>query len=175
LLAALDDRNCILRTAAARELHVRGGRHVFEKMRVLSAAPRYESREISAFVLGQLGTPSCPFAVESIPILLTLLDDPYSEVRSAAVVAFASLAMLGRTMPADVVQRIALSANDNEAEVRATIANTIEIIDRTIAEAVLTSLMVDLDPDVRSAASISLADIGADDMRRPSAMPMHGR
>lgn len=152
LLDALNDRNAILRTAAARQLHLRGDRHVFEKMKMLSVAPRHESREIAAFVLGQLGNPTCPFATESFPIFLSLLDDHYSEVRSAAIVGLASLSMLGKKLPANLIERIAAIANDEDPEVRATIANTIELVDRTLAENVLNKLKEDDDPGVRSAA-----------------------
>jgi HEAT repeat protein len=79
LMDELVGRSPILKTGAARQLHLRGGVHVFERMKELARDPRYESREVAAFVLGQLGHPTCPFATESFPILNTLLDAPYWE------------------------------------------------------------------------------------------------
>jgi hypothetical protein len=119
LMDELVDRNPVLRTAAARELHLRGGVHVFDRVKQLARAPRHEAREVAAFVLGQLGHPTCPFATDSFPILDTLLEDPYWEVRVQALVAIASLAMLDHEPQDYVIRRFAERAYDDQREVRA--------------------------------------------------------
>lgn len=84
LLACIADPDSIVRTAAARTLHVRGGRSIFDHAIALADHPRYDMREIAAFILGQLGTPAYPFAAASFPVLGRLMEDPYWEVRRAA-------------------------------------------------------------------------------------------
>jgi HEAT repeat protein len=159
LLDELVDRSPILRTAAACELHLRGGSHVFDRAKELARAPRHESREIAAFVLGQLGHPTCPFATESFPILDTLLDDPYWEVRVQALVAIASLAMLDHEPPDYVAQRFAERAHDDQKEVRATVANTASLLDRAVAERILAVLAKDSGSSVRAIAENELSDL----------------
>ena len=155
----LVDRSPILRTAAARELHLRGGVQVFEGVKQLAHAPRHEAREIAAFVLGQLGHPTCPFATDSFPILDTLLDDPYWDVRAQALVAIASLAMLDREPPDYIIRRFAERAHDDQREVRAAVANTALLLDRAVAEQILTVLAKDSDSGVRSIAEDELSEL----------------
>jgi HEAT repeat protein len=159
LLDELVDRSPALRTAAARELHSRGGPHVFDRVKELARAPRHESREIAAFVLGQLGHPACPFATETFPILDSLLDDPYWEVRVQALVAIASLAMLDHEPPDYVTRRFAERAHDDQREVRATVANTASLLNRAVAERILTVLAKDSDSSVRAIAEDELSEL----------------
>ena len=56
----LSEQDAIVRTAAARELQMRGGRDIFEKVQHLSGNENPETREIAAFILGQIGTPKMP-------------------------------------------------------------------------------------------------------------------
>jgi HEAT repeat protein len=159
LMDDLVDRSPILRTAAARELHLRGGVHVFDRVKQLARAPRHDSREIAAFVLGQLGHPICPFATDSFPILDTLLDDPYWEVRVQALVAIASLAMLDHEPPDYITRRFAERAHDDQRDVRATVANTASLLNRAVAERILTVLAKDSDSGVQSIAEDELSEL----------------
>jgi HEAT repeat protein len=162
LLDGLVDRSPILRTAAARELHLRGGLRVFDRVKELARASRYEFREVAAFVLGQLEHPTCPYAAESFPMLDILLDDPYWEVRMQALVALASLAMLGHRLPPGILQRFADRAHDDQSEVRATVANTISLVDRVLAGQVLTIMLRDVDAGVRVLAEDELFELNKD-------------
>jgi hypothetical protein len=57
----LCDKDVIVRTIAARELQTRGTRKVYEYVSRHANDKSTVMREISAFVLGQLGTPDRPF------------------------------------------------------------------------------------------------------------------
>jgi HEAT repeat protein len=88
LFQFLHDRNSIVRTAAARRLQTQPEVElVFAHVRSLAGFPNAYAREISAFVLGQLGTPRKPFKSESVPILVRLCGDRAHEVRIAALAA----------------------------------------------------------------------------------------
>src|SRR4051812_89619 len=99
ILDCLADPDPVVRTTAARVLHLRGGRAAFGHAMSLVRHPRFDMREIAAFVLGQLGSPECPYADQTFPALDELLRDPYFEVRSAAAGAIGSLASLGHQPP----------------------------------------------------------------------------
>ena len=117
LLCLLDDDDPIVRTAVGRELHIRGGKQVLDAMLVRCDDARAVAREMAAFTLGQLGTPSFPFRLESIPTLIRLArSDPSSDVRAAAVAALGHLhAMEGK-------EALLAAARDASADVRANAA-----------------------------------------------------
>ena len=91
LFCLLYDEDCIVRSAAACELHHRGDADTFERLKGCIADSRPYVREMGAFTLGQLGTPERPFREESIPLLMELLDDTDAEVRATAVSSFGHL------------------------------------------------------------------------------------
>lgn len=103
LLPFLGDSDTIVRTAAARKLQVRGGVEVFEHAAQLATSTKKEDREISAFILGQLGTPKRPFRIASLPILKKLCMDKSSAVREAAL---ASLGHLDAVEAIDLIKQL---------------------------------------------------------------------
>jgi len=91
LLAFLDDSNVVVRTAAARQLQVRGEVQTLEHAMRLAKSKKRREREIAAFILGQLGTPKLPFKARSVPTLIELCADGAHEVRAAALAALGHL------------------------------------------------------------------------------------
>ena len=85
LVPMLEDKDVIVRSAVARELQIRGGHEVFIAAQNLGASERHESREIAAFLLGQLSTPTLPSLEQSVPLLKVHLKDDCHEVRSGGV------------------------------------------------------------------------------------------
>ena len=113
----LDEDDSIFRTAAARELQVRGGRQVLDAMLARCDDSRTIAREPAAFTLGMLGTPCFPCRSESIPSLIKLAaSDPSDDVRSAAVAALRHLHAIEGT------ETLLDAARDSSAEVRANAA-----------------------------------------------------
>lgn len=92
LFELLRDKDVIVRSAAARELQVRGTSAVFHKAKELLNDSEDTVRELSAFVLGQLGTPKRPFRSQSITLLVDLLKK--EESPSVITAGLASLAHL---------------------------------------------------------------------------------
>lgn len=156
LFACLADPDTILRTSAARALHVRGTRRSFDHVLALAGHPRYEMREIAAFVLGQLGTPAYPYAAGSFPILGRLMEDPYWEVRRAAAGAVGTLSGPGRQADVSVQGRLVALAVDKVPDVRASVAVALGMIDDPRARACLERLLDDDEPVVRDDAELGL-------------------
>jgi HEAT repeat protein len=77
----LFDEDEAVRTLAARQMHLRGDKTIFEKVVALASATDVRYRALCAFVLGQLGAPHAPFKEASIPILLQLISDERAEAR----------------------------------------------------------------------------------------------
>ena len=169
LFACLADPEPILRSAAARELHIRGTRSSFDHAVELVGHVRFDLREIGAFLLGQLGTPICPYATETFQLLTTLLDDDYVEVRSAAAEAIGSLGSLVGKVPDGLLPKlIELAANEN-AGVRAGAAFALGMSDKQAALACLSGMEDDPDPDVREMVELGLELSEARDMHdRPA-------
>lgn len=116
LITFLEDKDSIVRTAAARELHTRGGSAVFDAAETLSKAKRFEVREIAAFLHGQIGTPHLPFREQSIATLLDMLNDDYFEVRAAALFS------LGHLRATDALSHALKLVEDAAPEVRTGVA-----------------------------------------------------
>jgi HEAT repeat protein len=116
----LSDEDYVVRSAAARELQIRGGEDTFEKLQNLVGDPVSYVREIVAFALGQLGTPNFPYKEQSIPLLLNLLSDDDFEVRAAAVAAFGHLGIDG--MPEVVEEQLVAMVDDQSEDVRECLA-----------------------------------------------------
>jgi HEAT repeat protein len=157
LLLLLDERDPIIRTAAARELHIRGGEDVFERARILADHVRFDSREIAAFLLGQLGTPACPFAEKSKGILDKLLDDEYFETRAAAVAAIGSLSSLGYQPDETCRRSVVWLASDPHPDVRAAAAYALSVTHHSEAREALLALLEDEEAAVRDAAEFGVA------------------
>lgn len=156
LLDALCDADPIVRTTAARELHVRGGPNVFDAAVKLTQHPRFDFREIGAFVLGQLGTPTCPFATMSMTPLATLLSDTYHEVRASAVGALGFLASLGHQPSNGIVAQMIATCKDAEPSVRTAAALSMGMVHAKSARDVLTTMIHDRDARVRDCVHFGL-------------------
>ena len=158
LIVFLKDNDYIVRTAVAKELHIRGTAKIFDEAKSLCSNDKSDVREIAAFLLGQLGTPTFPYKNESIPILVALLEkDGSYEVRSAAA---AALGHLGSEQPIEdeVVYTSLLSrATDPAADVRACVAYALSSL--KYSEEVgqtLSQLCLDENKEVQEWATISL-------------------
>lgn len=162
LFDCIADSDLILRTSAARELHVRGGQAIFDHVLALADHRRYDMREIAAFVLGQLGTPAYPYAAASFPVLGRLMEDPYWEVRRAAAGAVGTLSGPGRQADASVQGRLVALAVDAVPDVRASVAVALGMIDDPRARACLERLLDDDEPVVRDDAELGLELLDTD-------------
>lgn len=82
----LRDKNDIVRTAAARELQIRGERETLTVAKELLVSDTAAHREIGAFTLGQLGTPHRPFQKECTALLRNALrKEKNVKVRSTII------------------------------------------------------------------------------------------
>jgi len=152
LFLSIDDPSEAVREAIARQLHVRGTSEVFDRALKLAHDEDPTKREMSAFILSQLGSPERPFAANSVPILLALCEDQYKDVRAAAAAAFGSL--LPRQSPDEVVARLLKMSEDDSPKVRAGVAFSLIMFspdERT--DAALEKLREDEDKTVRYFAS----------------------
>jgi hypothetical protein len=117
LCELLSDPDPIVRTSAAKQLHLRADPSILRYGMELCTREKAYLREIGAFVLGQLGTPKFPFRSEAIGVLARLLSrDRSAIVRSAAA---AALGHLG----ADEAKQVLLKlTKDQSQSVRLSIA-----------------------------------------------------
>ena len=156
LLAWLEDDEPILKTSAARELHTRPNDRSFERICSLCQDKRHENREVAAFVLGQFGTPACPYAHKSFEILSNLLHDDYFEVQSAAISAIGQLATLGHQPPRKLQKRIVEFSDHPRPEIRQSVAYALLSIRNKLVDPALEHLLDDEHVDVRDAAEFSV-------------------
>lgn len=117
LLKLIEEDDVLVKTAAARELQLRGGKLVFEKIKAYSGSDLAQLREISAFILGQLEIPLLPYKNDSLPILLQLASDINADVRCAAAAAFGHL--FYEKMPEEVEKTLMNLCLDEDKDVRA--------------------------------------------------------
>ena len=152
LCELLLDRDVVVRTAAAKQLHFRPEPSVFKIAIELCAANKAYLREIAAFLLGQLGTPKMPLRKESIPLLSSLAaDDRAPSVRSAAAAA------LGHLSASEASEILLTAAGDANADVRLAAAFALgRITRRREVTTVLRKLTRDRDAKVREWAELSL-------------------
>lgn len=151
LHSLISDSSVIVRSAVARELQVRGDESTFVILSSLINDPCESTREICAFALGQLGTPSYPFREKTLPLLSSLARDSSIEVRSAAI------AGLGHLGASECVDILVVAAADMSAIVRASAAAALGSVARTaIVSNTLNALLLDEDQLVREWAELSL-------------------
>ncbi|WP_020396839.1 HEAT repeat domain-containing protein [Thiolinea disciformis] len=117
LFTLLKEKNALIRTAAARELQIRGGESVFKETINLISSNSEVLREMAAFILGQLGTPLYPYKYESLPILLSLVTDSNADVRAATAAALGHLGY--ETLLDDVESALMTLCSDESSDVRA--------------------------------------------------------
>lgn len=155
LLDLLVEESVVLRTTAARRLHLIGGKETFGNATQLLKAERFENREIGAFVLGQLGTPEYPYATESLGPLSSQLNDAYYEVRATTLTAIAFLS--GKTtIPNWLFRAVAKTVTDMAPEVREAAAFTLGLLDFAEAKPLLEGMCLDSDPAVAEEAAAAL-------------------
>jgi len=76
LIDLLTDDDPIVRSSAGFLLHISGGDNAdFERLVTLASHAEAYVREVTAYVLGQFGTPDYPFHAESIPLLSRMARD----------------------------------------------------------------------------------------------------
>ncbi len=172
LIVFLKDSDYIVRTAVAKELHIRGSPEIFEEAQHFFSDEKDCVREIGAFLLGQLGTPTFPYREKSIPILVDLLEKDNSfEVRSAAA---AALGHLGSERPIEdeaVCTSLLNRATDTSADVRACVAYALSSLKySTRIEQTLYQLCSDENEEVREWATVSL-EIFSEENERVSSTP----
>lgn len=145
----LEDKNVLVRSAAAREIQLRGESISFDAAIGLIGDKRAYLREIAVFILGQLGTPKYPFRESSIPII----SDRLALDKSAAVRA-AAAAALGHLNAHESLDALAVAAADSSAQVRACTAFALnKMRRRRKARELLLILKGDENDDVRFWAS----------------------
>jgi HEAT repeat protein len=163
LLALLDDDDYVVRTAVARQLHVRGGTDVFNWAAERATSELPVRRELAAFILGQLGTPAYPFREASIPLLTRLAADADEEVRATATAA------LGHLRADEAADILIASSKDNSDVVRQSAAAALAHLSSSDAvTAALLELLNDSDALVREWAADALTDFEGASGAEPS-------
>lgn len=149
LLPLLLDKDSIVRAAVARELQGRGGEVVYHEAVRLLASRTSATREIAAFLLGQLSYPEYPFAAQSVPLLIAVLrKDKSASVRASAAAA------LGHLRKKSALSALLFASNDGSAEVRVCVAFALSMYPRSMqAKECLLRLSKDKDEEVRRWAS----------------------
>lgn len=152
LLKRLYHKNEEIRYAAAKELQLRGEKVTFLNAIALCEDAQADLREIGAFLLGQLGTPTFPFAKESLPLLIKLFQhDGIAQVRATAA------ASLGHLRDAEVIPFFAQGIADPDDNVRQSIAFALGCFQGNVnIVRPLTFLLKDRNSDVRSWAAFGL-------------------
>lgn len=156
LLNLIEDEDPIVRTSAAKQLHFRPNKKVFEKSINLVSSKKDYEREIGAFLLGQLGTPNHPYKMQSFSYLVRLMSDASSEVRASAV---AAIGHLGANTPIDdnnILNCVIQLAKDKCSDVRFCCAFALASFNSDDARKVLNDLIADHCKIVRDWAKISL-------------------
>ena len=138
-------------------LHERATRDVFEAAAAWCRSPSASLRTLGVAVLGELGIDgSFPFAVESEPVLLALLQDG-----DAAVVAGAALAL--GTLGADDTATLCRAASHAAASVRAAVARSLCDLAGPGVISTLIALTSDPDAEVRQQATSGLGGFDRED------------
>ncbi len=142
--------------AYVRALHFRSGTSVFEKAVALCSGSDPLARSVGADILSQLGTPEFPFADESGPVLVRLLDDGEPLVSMSALYA---LGHLRRGAPADLGR---LASHPSE-DVRCALAYALGGRTDDISIGTLIGLSADIDVDTRDWATFALGTLSGED------------
>ena len=155
LIDLLTDDDQIVRSSAGFLLHISGGSDAdFERIAGLASHAEAYVREVTAYALGQFGTPDYPFHAQSIPLLTLMARDADDEVRLAAVSA------LGHLRGDAAWEIILAAAKDSSPDVRWVVAWLLEFMEGSERSlAALASLAADPDSDVRAAAQESLDEL----------------
>jgi hypothetical protein len=145
LYSFLEDRSVPVRTAAARQIQIRGERESLDHAVNLLDDKRASVREIAVFILGQLGTPTYPYKAESVEkIVVKLNADSSGMVRAAAAAA------LGHLQSYEAIPALIEAARDESIAVRVCVAGALVSMGRSSkARAALRVLQTDASEEVR--------------------------
>lgn len=156
LFELIKDNDCIVRTSAAKRLQLIGGSKVFYEIKKLVESERAEVKEISAFILGQLGTPNKSFKNDTIPILTSLSNDENVDVRVAAIYALGHLGDVNEYTDSVLVEILKKAAKDINDDIRLSAAFLISSfkLDAEILD-ILLKLKRDQNFDVAEYAELS--------------------
>lgn len=155
VLKLLSDEDYIVRTAAARELHMRDDDEIFSYLEKIASSQKTYEREIGAYTLGQLATPTRVYRELSLPILIGLIKDQDSDVRAAATAALGHLYF--RDMPSSVEQCLIALLDDESIDVRCCVAMSLGSASNVdLARKALAQLGKDKNTEVRSHAKLGL-------------------
>lgn len=146
----------VLRTIAACEIQIRSTPSSFDRTLILTNSIRFEVREIAAFVLGQMGSPTAQFHEAALAPLSKLLRDPYYEVRAAVIGSFGFLALDRQSEHSRICSEILALLDDPEPTVREALAFSLSYIHTEEAFIGLIKLSSDWNVAVRNAAFSSL-------------------
>lgn len=151
LLEYAQDDDVILSTLAAKTLHFRASANVFASAVELCAASKAHAREIGCFILGQLGTPEMPFALDSFDVLVRAAeDDPDEDVRATAIAA------MGHLKHGRFLLHLIAAASDPSPVIRSSAAFALAGFQSSEAAAALARLADDPDEDTREWALLGL-------------------
>lgn len=137
---------------AVHVLRMRGTKEVFDAMRGLCKSDRWLERELGADVLGQLGTPGRPFADETLPVLLDLLDND----ENPDVLCSAAIAVQGLDDPR-AVEALVQHKNHSDGDVRSGVVHGLGWRVDSRAVETLIEMTEDSDSEVRDWATFFLA------------------
>jgi len=140
------------RWAAVTALRRRAERPVFERAAEWCRSTSTAHRVLGADVLAQLGAPECPFAADSTPILMSLLQAPEDNAVIEALYALGHL----RVGPSPA---IAAFAQHSSKRVRVATAHALVGRDEPTALDALRLLTDDPDIDVRNWATFGLGTL----------------
>ena len=137
---------------AIRALHLRGGQVEFDLAVALSQSAELKARALGADMLAQLGfySEKFTFPVESVNILIELLNDPAEEVIWSAAHA------LGHRKDERSIVSLCRLADHKSEDVRYGIACALGGFENELAVGTLIKLSQDVDSDVRDWATFGL-------------------
>src|SRR5581483_9093861 len=136
---------------AIMEMHMRGGRDVFEHACRLCASPEARERRVGADILGQLGTPNHTFPEETLSILLSMLEQEQEpKVLNSIAVA------LGHRHDPQAIEPLARLKNHQDEGVRFGVVFGLMGHEDALAIQTLMELSTDTDVDVRDWATFGL-------------------
>jgi HEAT repeat protein len=140
------------RWAVVGVLRTRGERTVFEHAMEWCTNANPAHRALGADILSRLGAPTLPFAAESTPVLVSLLQDSDEHVRVEAIYALGHL-RVGST------SEIATFARDRSQRIRNATATALGRREEPVALEALCLLTTDHDRDVRDWATFALGSL----------------
>jgi len=133
------------------ELHLRGGRDVFEQACKLCASPEGCERHVRADILGQLGTPNHRVPEETLAVLLGMLErEQEPDVRNSIAVA------LGNSRHLCAVEPLEHLKEHPDDRVSYGVVFGLLCQEHELAIRTLTELSTDPDTDVRDWAMFGL-------------------